>query len=202
MNNSPFSSKMVRTKTVDTATPVNIIGRTNGIPTVDKLGTSHALNNAAIGSLPDRLQFTMDNSASTNLTKDFYIFDPIGLVQNLLSSSYTAATSSVATHAILIQYIQTNPMLIKGLRIQATTSSTQFNNSLVLYRADLDGRYSVMNFHLDDGIEGDKYDEKIQAYSFPQGLLIDIKTMFKLTVNTTEKVYVTLYLWKDFLRVQ
>jgi hypothetical protein len=180
-----------------------VVGRTVGSPVIDRLKTSNTLSNAFNGiSIPDRINFVMDNSADSVNTKAFYIFDAIGAVTNLESISATAATPDILTHAILIQYVQARPIVIKGLRLQATTSSTQFNNSLTLYRGDLDGTVAKKNFFLSDAIEGDKYDEKIQSYSFPHGLLIDLMTMFKLTVNASEKVYVTMFLWKDFLRIQ
>ncbi|MBL7105674.1 MAG: hypothetical protein ISS18_15215 [Bacteroidales bacterium] len=151
-----------------------------------------------INSMPARISFTMDNSGDTVNSKNYIIFDAIGIVDSLASLSYNAPTPNKLTNAIIKDYLQSNPIWFAGIRLESTASSTQFNNELTFYEGDLDGRLITLPYYLSDAIEGAKYSEKIQNYKF--NFVVNARMAITVTVNASETLYATFFLRREMLR--
>jgi len=155
-------------------------------------------NSMPTAGLPQRIKFTCDNS-SGSAAATYLFFDAIGMVASAASISGDAPTASALSHGIIKDYLQTNSIVFAGMRLQATSSATQFNNPFYLYEADLDGGYHAQPFFLDDAISGDKYDEKIQNYRMT--FVINNRRAMTVSVAASEKLYVTFYLFRDPMRL-
>lgn len=150
-------------------------------------------------SLPRAIKLTLDNSGG-GAAVNYMLFDPIGAVASVLGGSFSAPTTQALTIAILKDYLQGNPILFAGFRMEAATSASQFNNQVTMYAVDLDGSINTEPLNLEDPIDGSKYNEKIQGYQFP--IVVNSLVGIKVPVNAGETVYITFYPQQEFFRIR
>lgn len=148
-------------------------------------------NHANPSRLATRIKFTCDNSGG-GTAKVYDFFDPAGIVANLAGGTRYQASPTELTMAIINKVIQGSPVLFSGFRMEVSSSVAQFNNVLKLYEGSLDGALAQIPIHLEDALEGDKYNEKIQSYR--ADIMINKFRMLSLSVDAGETVKVTFFI--------
>jgi hypothetical protein len=139
---------------------------------------------------PKRIQLLLDNSADTDDSKDFVIFDALGFITEATKVANEPATQDMVSYSLLQKFMENAKLLISHMRVKATSSSNQFMNVMKLYVSGIDGNTAVENIHLEDSVSGNQYDQKIQTYNTQ--IIIGPRHGLVYTVDAGEKVYLTL----------
>lgn len=150
-------------------------------------------------NLASRIKFTLDNTADSINTKNFYMFDMCGAVKSVFGNDFmgTAATPSVLSNAIINAYMIAHDLSFSGFRAKAANSSLQYNNPLYLCRVALDGTIREKTpIYVEDAVAGTTYDNTIQ--NFATDLLMDPLTAIQTTVNPSESLAITWYIRADW----
>ena len=140
--------------------------------------------------LPSRIKYLCDNSGGA-VAKIYDFFDPVGIVGNLVGGTRYQGVPSALTNAIVNLALASTEILFSGFRIEVTSSTAQFNNELIMYEGGLDGSMTKIPLFLEDAVEGDKYNEKIQSYH--SNILINKFRMVSLNVDIAETVEITFF---------
>jgi len=146
-------------------------------------------------SIPADLTYTFDNTAGTE-PKKFFVFDALGLVAAIKGIKANSGDVPNLDKVMLARYWAVNPMILAGLRVEVSKSTSQFKNKLILSTADVDGQIDDKLITLATAVNSGDYNPKIQF--FTGDILINERKAMFITVEKGESVDITFY-FKAFL---
>ncbi len=150
--------------------------------------------------IPKSLKFVMDNTGGEQ-AKTYIVGDAFSALKGALKDG--GSMNELAPEGVGIgafkKYLQSCPIVLDYMRCEAKESSSQFENDVQVYDWDLDGVGKAQKIALNEGVTGEQFNSKIQAY---KGLIsFGPRRGFVFNVNKGEKLIVTMYIHSILNRV-
>lgn len=131
--------------------------------------------------------------------KTFLLGDAAGLVAAVKSGvTFTAPTSlgRSVTHAAFKAFLLARTLTVQGFRI-SSTNVADLSNDIVIYDANVSGEVTEKVVNIEDAVNGDQYDSKIQNYNV--GFTFAPTTGVAVSVTSGATVKFTMWFDGEFM---